>query len=353
MEDRASRRQEQQIEMTNRVVYLVTSHRNPEQVARLVRTLRRGSPRSAIVIHHDSSKSTLDPSSLEDLEDVHLLPFSISVEWGDFSIVEMNLQSFRWILEHQDFDWLVLLSGQDYPIKPLPDIERFLQSCGGEGLLEAPQVVQNRIIRQSKGSIQYAAVFRYFYRYWRLPKVRLYGRLPAPIRRWLQRVVDWALPRIQSLVFLHPLPQGLDRRLGIRRLRSPFGKAFHCYKASAWFTLSHRAVDLLVRAAQEKPRLVRYYRHTVIADESFFQTILLNQPGWTFGKDNMVFYKWTEVGSGSPELLTVADLDDILASGKHFARKFDIGIDATVLDRLDERLFSSPRTAEGKPVTGT
>jgi hypothetical protein len=349
----ASRRQVQPIGMTTRVVYLVTSHRNPDQVARLVKTLRRGSPRSPIVIHHDASTSKLPPPLLEDLNDVHLLPFSVSVEWGDFSIVEMNLRSFEWILEHLDFDWMVLLSGQDYPIKPLPDIERFLESCGWQGLLEAPQLVQNRVIRQSKGSIQYAAVFRYFYRYWKLPKARLYGRLPAPVRRRLRRIVDWALPRIQNLVFLHPLPQGLDRRLGIRRLRTPFGSAFRCYKSSAWLTLSRRSIDLLVRTAQDKPHLVRYYKRAVIADESFFQTILLNQPGWTLGKDNKVFYKWTTMGSGSPDVLTVADLEDILASGKHFARKFDIGVDASVLDKLDERLFPSPSPTERSPVTGT
>jgi hypothetical protein len=329
------------IEVATRVLYLVTSHKNPEQVGRLVRTLRRGSPRSPIVIHHDSSRSTLDPALLSGLNDVHVLPFSIPVEWGDFSIVEMNLRCFEWILGHLEFDWLVLLSGQDYPVKPLSEMESFLSQADCDGLLEPPQLVENRVVRQKKGSILYAPVFRYYYRYWRLPKVRVYSRLPARVRRSLRRLLGRALPRFQKVVFLHPLPEGLDRRVGIRRLRTPFGRDFRCYKSSQWFTLSRGSVDVLVRTAREKPYLARYYKRTVIPDESFLQTVLLNQPGWRRGMDNMVFYKWTEMGSGSPDLLTVADLEDLLASGKHFARKFDVDVDAAVLDRLDEHLFAS------------
>ncbi len=36
-----------------------------------------------------------------------------------------------------------------------------------------------------------------------------------------------------------------------------------------------------------------------------------------------------------PKILGMEDLDAMLASGKAFARKFDVDVDAAVLDRLD------------------
>lgn len=45
--------------MQNRLVYAIYSHGNPEQVLRLVRTLRALSPQSHIVVHHDPSISPL------------------------------------------------------------------------------------------------------------------------------------------------------------------------------------------------------------------------------------------------------------------------------------------------------
>jgi hypothetical protein len=328
--------------VTARVLYLITSHTNPDQVLRLVRTLRRGSPQAPIAIHHDRSKSELDPAMLRDADRVHLLPFSVPVRWGDFSIVEMNLRAFTWVLEHVEFDWLVLLSGMDYPIKPPRQIEAYLSATDVEGFLEEPRLVVPDAAAGGRRLIEYGPVFRYFYRYWTLPLFRGYGRLPGSVRRRLHRLRERLLPRLQNVVFLHPMPPGMNQRLGVRRLRTPFDRSFRCYKTSQWFTLSRRSVELVVRFAREHPRVVQYYRRTVIPDESFVQTVLLNHPGWRYVPDNMLFFKWGDVGSGSPDVLSVVDLEEILGSGKHFARKFDTRIDASVLDRLDERLFPSP-----------
>jgi hypothetical protein len=319
------------------VLYLITSHTDPEQVYRLARTLRRGSSRSAIVIHHDRSSTPIDPAPFRDLDNVHLLPFSVPVEWGDMSIVDMNLRSFRWVLDHLDFDWLVLLSGQDYPIKPLNAIESALLEAGHDGFMEKPLEVSNRVSLEDKARIRYSFTFRYFYRYFELPRWPGYSKLPYQVRRSLNTALWKTLPRVQHLVFLHPMPPEARMRLGFRRLRTPFTARLRCYKASPWFSLRRRAVERLVVSPRLEPHLWSYYRDTVIPDESLFQTILVNDPSFVLHEDNMVYSRWTG-WSGSPEVLTREDLPEMLASGKHFARKFDLNVDPTVLDDLDEYL---------------
>jgi hypothetical protein len=326
--------------MSGAVLYLITSHRLPDQVLRLATTLRRGSLHAPIVIHHDRSATPLDPRPFRELE-VRVLPFSVPVEWGGMSIVDMNLRSFRWILEHLDFEWLVLLSGQDYPLRPLRDIEESLLSATHDGLMEEPAEVPNRIVRPDPSRVRYTFAFRYFYRYYRLPSWPASIEVPARIRRSLSSALWKVLPRVQSLVFLHPMPPGARPRLGFRRLRTPFGSELRCYKASPWFTLRRRAIERITRMGPRERELWRYYRRTVIPDESYFQTILFNDRTFRFHPDNMVFSMWNP-GSGSPEVLTREDIPEAIRSGKHFARKLDMGVDASGLDELDRYLFSGP-----------
>jgi hypothetical protein len=40
----------------------------------------------------------------------------------------------------------------------------------------------------------------------------------------------------------------------------------------------------------------------------------------------------------SPKFLTIDDYDAIASSGKQFARKFDLDVDSTVLERIDTLL---------------
>jgi hypothetical protein len=339
-----------------RFVYLVTSHRNPEQVARLVGTLRVGSPKATIVIHHDETASHLDAARFAAMDDVRILPFSVPVDWGGFSLVDMNLRCFAWIARHIDFDWLVLLSGQDYPIRPLPELERFVEAQQADAFIGtmpdwesfragiAPstvparhRLVQNRIERHPDSRfIRYTAAFRYFYRYYSMPDLGVHGRIPWRARRWLRKVGARLQPVLQTVVFVHPAGRDGSTRIGFRRLRTPFSDAFRCYKASAWFTLSRRAVGAITEFVAAHPSYVAYFRRTIIPDESFVQTIVLNDKALTIFDDNLVYFTWSNAGSGSPDVLTLRDLPAITGSGKFLARKFDLDVDEEVLDRLDE-----------------
>ena len=44
-------------------------------------------------------------------------------------------------------------------------------------------------------------------------------------------------------------------------------------------------------------------------------------------------------------MLTSSDVDTLVASGYFFARKFDLRVDAQVLDRLDEVVLAQPPQA--------
>ena len=79
--------------------------------------LRAGSPRGPIAVRHDDAGGTLDLRRIHQL-DVDLLE-TTSVESGSAAELMMLLRCIRRVLESARFDWLVLISGDDYPVRPI------------------------------------------------------------------------------------------------------------------------------------------------------------------------------------------------------------------------------------------
>lgn len=324
-----------------KVVYLIASHTNPQQVLRLVKTLRAGSPSAEIVVHHDYSCSYLDSTVFERLPHVYVIKDFIPVEWGDFSQVKMMLNAIEWITTHLKFDWLVLISGQDYPIQPLSQIERFLETTSYDGFITGVPLNKATPCGQVECSITNSAgnpcpdcVTRYYYRYY---------QASPNLTKMLKKVREYFCKRC-ALLQIRSLPGKTKTKImiGVRSFLSPFNSEFECYKGSSWFTLNHRCLQYIRQFVLSSPGFVRYYQRTLMPDESFFQTILLNNPSLKILNDNKRLISWQDSTSMSPEVLRIQDFDRIIVSGQHFARKFDLNIDAEILDMIDHYTLKTP-----------
>jgi hypothetical protein len=82
------------------------------------------------------------------------------------------------------------------------------------------------------------------------------------------------------------------------------------------------------------------YRYSLMADEQFFQTALMNSAlRHMVLSDSMHYVDWT-VDPG-PRVFGLDDFAALAQSGKLFARKFDTESDATILDRIDAELIGA------------
>ena len=307
--------------MTPRVCYFVQSHRDPEQIVRLVRTLRRGSARGRILVGHDFAACQLDWAPLAALPDTHLLPPSGPHVRASFARqVQPYLEAIDWLeREGVEYDWLVNLTAQDYPVKPVAEIEAFLGAAAADGFIRWWDVES----AESPWSRRQAR-HRYWYRYRRLPD------RAEPALRALR-----GLTRVLPIHFY--LPYGAW--VGVRAARVPFRDGFRCYGGRTWFSLRRRAVRYLRDFLAERPEVEAHYRGTVAAEESIVQTVLVNSGRFDLVNDDLRYVDYTRAVRGSPRTLTIADLP-LLASGPyHFARKFDLGVDREVLDRIDRELL--------------
>lgn len=296
------------------VAYLILSHRLPGQVLRLAAALRADRPAAPIVIHHDPRGEPLDERALERLGAVQLVRSAQPVVWGWASQLDALLRSLAWVCERVDFDWLVVLSGQDYPARPLDEVERELADSPYDGYAPADVVAVPALTARAVD--EFSA--RYHYRHHRIP----------PLRPRARRAITAARPWLT----LRDMPWGL--LLG-HRWPTPFSDAQPCRRGQDWLTLSRSAVAAVLAAAREEPHLVEHYRHTPHPTESFPHTVLHARPELRLSGDPRRFTSWSRPGSPHPDVLRLADLEAIVASGADFARKLDITVDADILDALD------------------
>ena len=294
------------------IAFLVISHRNPEQVLRLVRALREGED-TVVFIHHDQRRRPLDPEACR-AAGGELVDYGLTVEWGNAAYAEMLLAGLRDLAERIDPDWTAVVSGQDYPLRPVPEFERHLAQTPHHALLGE--------LWQLDLSAEPPPPQRDFYLRYRF---RHYAP-PAPAAALLARLLG-------RRAYLRDLPAGLGRRLGVKLPRHPFGPELPCHVCSDWVTLERRAVRAVLDFTAANPRLMKHYRRTIIPSESLFATALANDPRIGVGPASRLL--GFERGSPHPKTYGTADLDQLQASGMHFARKFDEGLDSRVLDLLD------------------
>jgi hypothetical protein len=278
-----------------RVAYLVLCHRLPGQVARLVRAL--DVPGVAFFVHLDRNAGAPVLRRLEGelagLDNVHFVPRR-RVSWAGWSVVAATLDCLREV-ERTGADpaQTVLLTGQDYPIKPAEQIAR-----------EAAAHPDAAYIRHR----------------------------PLPIPEWGPR---GGLERVERL----HLSAGRRRLVALPwRRRLPGGLRAH--GGSQLWSLGRPQRRYVLDTVRRRPDVVRFFRRTAFPDETFVQTILACSPlRDTLANDNRRYIRWT--GGASPETLGLADLPELRRSPALFARKLDASVDESLLDAIDAELLSA------------
>ena len=298
--------------------FVILSHGAPDQLLRLVGTLGKLYNAPPIACHHDFGQAPLDRAAFP--AHVRFVEDWVATGWGKWSVVVAFLRALALLYAGDDGPgWFVLLSGADYPVCPAATVLAQLAATGCDAFLDAHQIGSavpaatlvgdvNPLLRHLDSAVSHRTKWRFYLarQFW-LPIVR---RRP----RWRPGRFTIRLPWSQ---------------------RRFFTADFGLWWGEHWFTGNRRAADVLLRPTPRHRALARYLRWRAFPEEAFYHTVLCNTPGLVIDRDNKRFTEWNG-GGAHPTTLDADEVPRVLASGAHFARKFDP--DSPALDLIDRAL---------------
>lgn len=323
-----------------RPLFLIQSHKESAQLAQLARVLRRGCPDCHLLVSHDFRATPLPASTFGSDPHVHIIDGKGGR--GDFEIVDGYLAALRWAREHIDYDWVTNLSGQDYPVSSLAGFTAELATAEHDGFLHYFDAVrQNADQMQPMHWPQGHGYGRYYFQY------RKIKDRPSVIDR---AALKWPRVAFDRLDAPYRINTAYGLLLGRRAAATPFTDRFRCYAGSYWHTIRRRCADYLLDFAKAKPDIIDYMSRVLIPDESFVQTVLVNERGFRFVNDNRRYYNMRGSRRGHPQALTADDAPAFLGKGYVFARKFETMNGAAFFDRLDEIALALPAKELTRPA---
>ncbi|HCA09619.1 beta-1,6-N-acetylglucosaminyltransferase [Chryseobacterium sp.] len=276
------------------IAYLILVHRLPDQFKRLFKAIY--DPANFYLIHIDK-KANLEIGEdvnvfLQKYPNVHILK-SKNVVWGGYSMVQAELDGMKYLLEmNMKWDYFINLSGQDYPLKSQEIIKDFLSKNNGKSYI---------------------------------------------------KIADQKKSRPETMNRIENYFEEAEDKISEKTHTRGFMKDVIPYIGGQWMILTRSCCEFICNSTEVK-KFEDYYLNTLIADESFFQTVLMNTSfdGILVDDDKRAII-WIPDGDIKlrPKTFTETDLD-FLQTGNHlFARKFDDNIDKQIIEGIQIQ-FNEP-----------
>ncbi|MBR2834019.1 MAG: hypothetical protein IKE75_06345 [Bacilli bacterium] len=267
------------------IAVLIFAHKNMHQTRRLIDKLKN---ESVDIYMHVDSKCDFNE---DDFNDVKLLERH-DISWGNLNNVKLEvlMSSLKKIVDVGKYERIIYMSGQDYLLRPIDEIVKFLKN--------------NKKNYLSYGLVDQKHLMDRFLKY-----------------RFKNKILDRISVKLSR--------------------RKNFYGDLDLYWGSEWWMLTADAVKIIVSEYFSKYR--KYMKHTLCMDEMIWQTILLNSDlKNTIINDNKWYITWNDylkgLNIGNPDILKEKDYEDMIKSDKFFARKFDVGVDSKILDLLDKHI---------------
>jgi hypothetical protein len=276
------------------IAYFILVHRFPEQFKRLFKALYH--PENHYLIHLDK-KASIEiyddiKDFLTDFPSTYILE-SENVVWGGYSMVQAELNGMNYLLKlNLVWDFFINLSGQDYPLKSQKIIREYLTKNKGNNFLKIADQLAVR---------------------------------PETMNRIENHFTESA--------------DGFSAKT----YKRAYLKDVVPYIGGQWMILTRQCCEFICNSGEAK-KFEDYYKNTLIADESFFQTVLMNTSfdGVIINDDKRAII-WIPDGDIKlrPKTFTDDDVKFLLEGNNLFARKFDDNIDSNIIDNM-EIFFNHP-----------
>ncbi|MGG1676768.1 beta-1,6-N-acetylglucosaminyltransferase [Neobacillus sp. NRS-1170] len=296
--------------------FILQVHKNPEQVNLFINQLIH-EKLADVYVHIDQKSYKYMYNKIVKSPNVKILENCINCEWGDISQVDTTILLLKEVLaSKKNYDFICLRSGQDLLVKE--GFKEFLDENRNSVFLDIRNISYKNLgamkINWPKVTIR---------RYNNMHPYRIYRRI------------------LQDLY-----------RKGINLFPNTkyWPEDFKFYCGSQWFNIPLNVAAYIIDFLNENKWYYKYFENTLIPDEWFFHTIIMNSHFQSeVVSNNLVYLRMGETLSetNSPVCLTTKDISFIEDSNQFFARKFDETTDNNVIKYFTNKVKLGSRTLVG------
>lgn len=287
---------------------LIVTYTSVKQTKRLIDSLNNGD--FDFYIHLDKKVDIQTHVELFNMPNVFFIKNRIDIKWAGYTTVEAALSGIRQIAASGiKYDFVNLITGQDYPLKSARYISDFLAANVGREFILCKDF--DTEWEEAKPRVD---------RYHFTDMASFKGKYA------LERLVNAVMPRRKF-----PLPMKLQGR-------------------ETFWSLSLDCAMYVANFLENNPKLTNFLRYTWGSDEFIFQSIIMDSPfKERVVNKNYRYIVWPLVAP-RPKVLGVEDYDQLIATDAIFGRKFDIHADPVIFDMLDKvNGVKQKQTAHGIP----
>lgn len=285
-----------------KISFLILAHKNPSQLITFINTL--DCKNVSFFIHINKDSDIINHRLLEKIktkENVFFIKQRKKISWGGYSLVDSTLNLLKECLVKDTCDYISLHSGQDLPIKNKYEIIDYLNRNQGKE----------------------------FIKFWKIPKVG-WGA-----GNGLERIKNyWFVDEYgfnESIKIVHE-----QKKSNIKR---KYFEDIQPYGGSTWWTITRECAEFIIGYANENKTFCDYYKYTLLPDEGFFHTIVLNSHFKdTVINNNLRYIEWDK-WQPNPKIFIRQDYNKLSSSDKLFARKFDIGVDNKIIQMITNKIM--------------
>ena len=287
-----------------KIAYIILCHKNLDQVNLLMRQLDNGL--CDFYVHIDKKSTDYD----FDLPNVYKVPEEerVDIRWAHISMVYATISAMKLVKAvGKEYDYVFLISGQDFPIKSNKEIQNYLTQNNGSNFIEILDHKSAEYKRYSKrNSLKYGEFL---------------------IKR---SFLSKALKKLAIIV-----TGGQNRTFKIFKRKNTLGVDFEF--GSQWWAFTYECFLWMLNYIENNKQYLKYYKNCLTPDESFFQTLFMASPFRSTQKDFLTYLEW-DANRNNPRILLEKDIDMLLQlDDKIFARKFDISVDNDTISILKNK----------------
>lgn len=280
---------------------VITAYKSFEQLQELAELL---SEKFLVYIHIDRR---VPKDKYEALKSGGIRVYSLyPVNWGGSNHLKAILYLMHEALkEHPDLDYIHIISGQDWPTRPVEEIYNFFD--GNLDIYMCSESLEDKSVNN-------------------LERIRNWQKYYSFLD-----IFDYK--QMKQKLFVKGLVQ-FQKLMGVDRLKKIDIKLCH---GLVWGGMPGKAARACFDFIKENPDFMTFMEYGHASEEFFFQTIFENSKDWKphLMNQNLRFMLWERKHGSYPGILDEDDLEKIKEGNYMFMRKVEFPISRGLVDRLN------------------